>query len=192
MLLATAPLPNLEAKFVAANTLIGLAKKDATLFDTDAIKEKEQALKLAKHKIFSAKTIRTKRKYRQLVNDLRQELANMMEKTGAVGSEEARQLASWDMFDQNVFSPFFDPQWMFDVKDGFDIVIANPPYGYIFKDKPYLPQITKKYSVAEYKVDAYSVFTECGYSLISSKGILCFIMPYTFISGVYFSKFRNL
>lgn len=185
------PLPNLEAKFVAANTLIGLAKKDATLFDTDAIKEKEQALKLAKHKIFSAKTIRTKRKYRQLVNDLRQELANMMEKTGAVGSEEARQLASWDMFDQNVFSPFFDPQWMFDVKDGFDIVIANPPYGYIFKDKPYLPQITKKYSVAEYKVDAYSVFTECGYNLISSKGILCFIMPYTFISGVYFSKFRS-
>lgn len=185
------PLPNLEAKFVAANTLIGLAKKDATLFDTDAIKEKEQALKLAKHKIFSAKTIRTKRKYRQLVKDLRHELANMMEKTGAVGCEEARQLASWDMFDQNASSSFFDPQWMFDVKEGFDIVIANPPYGYIFKDKSYLPQITKKYSVAEYKVDAYSVFTECGYNLISSKGILCFIMPYTFISGVYFSKFRS-
>lgn len=28
------PLPNLEAKFVAANTLIGLNKKDATIFDT--------------------------------------------------------------------------------------------------------------------------------------------------------------
>lgn len=122
------PLPNLEAKFVAANTLIGLAKKDATLFDTDAIKEKEQALKLAKHKIFSAKTIRTKRKYRQLVNDLRQELANMMKETGAVGNEEAWELASWDMFDQNASSPFFDPLWMFDVKGGFDIVIANPPY----------------------------------------------------------------
>lgn len=122
------PLPNLEAKFVAANTLIGLAKKDATLFDTDAIKEKEQALKLAKHKIFSAKTIRTKRKYRQLVNDLRQELASMMEKTGAVGNEEARQLASWDMFDQNTYSTFFDSLWMFGIKDGFDIIIGNPPY----------------------------------------------------------------
>lgn len=185
------PLPNLEAKFVAANTLIGLAKKETTLFDTDAIKEREQALKLAKHKIFSAKTLRTKRKYRQQVNDLRVEIANMLEEAGAVGNIEAQALASWDMFDQNISSPFFDPQWMFDVRDGFDIVIANPPYGYIFKDKPYLPQITKKYSVAEYKVDAYSVFTECGYNLISSKGILCFIMPYTFISGVYFSKFRR-
>ena len=34
------PLPNLEAKFVAANTLIGLQKNDATLFDTVAIKAK--------------------------------------------------------------------------------------------------------------------------------------------------------
>ena len=123
------PLPNLEAKFVAANTLIGLAKKDATLFDTDAIKEKEQALKLSKHKIFSAKTIRTKRKYRQLVNNLRVEIANMLEEAGAVGNIEAQTLASWDMFDQNASSPFFDPQWMFDVKEGFDIVIGNPPYG---------------------------------------------------------------
>lgn len=62
------------------------------------------------------------------MNDLRQELANMMKETGAVGNEEARELASWDMFDQNASSPFFDPLWMFDVKGGFDIVIANPPY----------------------------------------------------------------
>ena len=46
------PLPNLEAKFVAANTLIGLNKKDSSLFDTEAIKAKENELKAAKHKIF--------------------------------------------------------------------------------------------------------------------------------------------
>ena len=32
------------------------------------------------------------------------------------------------MFDQNTSSPFFDPEWMFGVNDGFDIIIGNPPY----------------------------------------------------------------
>ena len=52
----------------------------------------------------------------------------MLEDLGAVGNTEAQQLSSWDMFDQNASSLFFDPEWMFNVKDGFDIVIGNPPY----------------------------------------------------------------
>lgn len=123
------PLPNLEAKFVAANTLIGLVKKDASLFDSAEIKAKENELKIAKHKIFGAKTVRTKRKYKNIVNDLRQEIADMLYANGAVGNDEARQLASWDMFDQNASSPFFDPEWMFGVKGKFDILIGNPPWG---------------------------------------------------------------
>ena len=103
------PLPNLEAKFVAANTLIGLVKKDASLFDSAEIKAKENELKIAKHKIFGAKTVKTKRKYKNIVNDLRQEIANMLYANGAVGNDEARQLASWDMFDQNASSPFLRP-----------------------------------------------------------------------------------
>ena len=171
------PLPNLEAKFVVANALIGLAKKDATLFDTDAIKEKEQALKLAKHKIFSAKTIRTKRKYRQLVNDLRVEIANMLEEAGAVGNIEAQTLASWDMFDQNASSPFFDPQWMFDVKEGFDIVIGNPPY--------IRPQnlstnvkiiLWKNYSTFEKKSDFYVCFLQKGIDSLCMSGVLSMIV----------------
>lgn len=188
------PLPNLEAKFVAANTLIGLAKKDATLFDTDAIKEKEQALKLAKHKIFSAKTIRTKRKYRQLVKDLRHELANMMEKTGAVGCEEARQLASWDMFDQNASSTFFDPQWMFDVKEGFDIVIANPPYVLLQNSDISIEtqnNLKETYCVAQYKVDLYHLFIERGGKLLDKNGFLCYITSSTFLTNTYTEKLRQ-
>lgn len=188
------PLPNLEAKFVAANTLIGLAKKDATLFDTDAIKMKEQALKLAKHKIFSAKTIRTKRKYRQQVNDLRQELANMMEESGAVGDKEARQLASWDMFDQNASSPFFDPQWMFDVKNGFDIVIANPPYVLLQNSDISIEtqnNLKGTYCVAQYKVDLYHLFIERGGKLLDKNGFLCYITPSTFLTNTYTEKLRQ-
>lgn len=190
------PLPNLEAKFVAANTLIGLAKKDATLFDTDAIKEKEQALKLAKHKIFSAKTIRTKRKYRQLVNDLRQELANMMKETGAVGNEEARELASWDMFDQNASSPFFDPLWMFDVKGGFDIVIANPPYINANDLKKSLGDANYKYLKSLFQtsrgtVDMYVYFFEKGLDLLTDSGVLTYITPNKYLSANYGKALRS-
>ena len=185
------PLPNLEAKFVAANTLIGLVKKDAPLFDSAEIKAKENELKIAKHKIFGAKNVKTKRKHKNIVNHLRQEIADMLYENGAVGNDEARQLASWDMFDQNVSSPFFEPEWMFGVNDGFDIVIANPPYGYIFKNTNYLQQISSSYQVAEYKIEAYSIFTERGLNLLCNRGILCYITPYTFISGIYFSRFRN-
>lgn len=147
-----------------------------------------KALKLAKHKIFSAKTIRTKRKYRQLVKDLRHELANMMEKTGAVGCEEARQLASWDMFDQNASSSFFDPQWMFDVKEGFDIVIANPPYVLLQNSDISIEtqnNLKETYCVAQYKVDLYHLFIERGGKLLDKNGFLCYITSSTFLTNTY-------
>ena len=43
------PLPNLEAKFVAANSLLGLKRTEASLFDSEEIKQKERQLKIAKH-----------------------------------------------------------------------------------------------------------------------------------------------
>lgn len=53
------PLPNLEAKFVAANTLIGL-NSGVSITDTDKVCEIKAELKTANHKIFVAKTAKTK------------------------------------------------------------------------------------------------------------------------------------
>ena len=176
------PLPNLEAKFVAANTLIGLDKKDASLFDSKEIKAKENELKIAKHKIFGAKTVRTKRKYKNIVNDLRQEIADMLYANGAVGNDEARQLASWDMFNQNASSPFFDSEWMFGVKDGFDIVIGNPPYVLISLSL-YKKLYSNYYNWQEGKIDLYRLFIECSVKyLMNNFGILVLITPNTFLT----------
>lgn len=183
------PLPNLEAKFVAANTLIGLDKKDSSLFDTPEILAKKEELKVAKHKIFGAKTVRTKRKYKDAVNRIRQEIAELLRSLGAIGESEAAVLASWDMFDQNASSPFFDPEWMFDVKEGFDIVIGNPPYGtkLSFKEKNLLsklyPQATKKI------IDIYNFFQHKAISL--SKDITIFIVPPTWLTNVGSQRLRS-
>lgn len=165
------PLPNLEAKFVAANTLIGLDKKDSSLFDTPEILAKKEELKVAKHKIFGAKTVKTKRKYKDAVNRIRQEIAELLRSMGAIGESEAAVLASWDMFDQNASSPFFDPEWMFDVKEGFDIVIANPPFVLLQNSsisKTEQNILKYAYQVASYKVDLYHLFIEKGYNLLKN------------------------
>jgi adenine-specific DNA-methyltransferase len=185
------PLPNLEAKFVAANTLIGLQKNDATLFDTVAIKAKEEELKDAKHKIFSAKTVRTKRKYRKMVNDLRQEIADMLLKGGVIGNDEARQLASWDMFDQNASSPFFDPEWMFGVKDGFDIVIGNPPYLKEGRASKFVFDGVRESKYYQGKMDLWYMFVCYGIDLLIYNGILCFIATNNWVTNSGASKMRE-
>lgn len=178
------PLPNLEAKFVAANTLIGLNKTDASLFDTEEVKRKEAEMKEARHKIFSAKTVKTKRKYRQRMVAVRQELSALLEQSGAVDDKGAAQLNAWDMFDQNASSPFFDPEWMFGVKDGFDIVIGNPPYGAKLSD------IDKKtyrrlYPETQFKIDTYSLFVLKAMNLLFTKGISTYILPNTLLDNYY-------
>lgn len=178
------PLPNLEAKFVAANTLIGLDKKDSSLFDTPEILAKKEELKVAKHKIFGAKTVKTKRKYKDAVNRIRQEIAELLRSMGAIGESEAAVLASWDMFDQNASSPFFDPEWMFDVKEGFDIVIGNPPYVFSRERISNNDKRTyrKLYTLTQFKINLYIIFFEKGMSLCNDSGILSYIIPNNWLS----------
>ncbi|OYP54134.1 Eco57I restriction-modification methylase domain-containing protein [Segatella bryantii] len=182
------PLPNLEAKFVAANTLINIEKRDADLFTSETILNKEAEMKDAKHRIFGAKTVKTKRKYKERVIELRDELANMLEDIGAVGNIEAQQLASWDMFDQNSSSPFFDSEWMFDINNSFDIVIGNPPYGVSIKGQ-YRKDVVKHLgNVPDYEI--YYYFIQMAEELLADKGILSYIIPNTYLFNNFAKNYR--
>ena len=183
------PLPNLEAKFVAANTLIKIEKRDADLFTSDVILKKESEMKDAKHRIFGAKTVKTKRKYKERVIELRDELANMLEDIGAVGNLEAQQLAAWDMFDQNTSSPFFDSEWMFDINNSFDIVIGNPPYGVSVKGQ-YRKDVVKHLgNVPDYEI--YYYFIQEAEELLSDMGILSYIIPNTYLFNNFAKNYRT-
>ena len=194
------PLPNLEAKFVAANTLIGLEKKEANLFDSEAIKQKEKELKEAKHRIFGAKTVKTKRKYKERVATLRTEIAEMLKESGSIGNQEAQQLASWDMFDQHTSSPFFDPEWMFGVGDGFDVVIGNPPYisapaqiaDYNLSRQRQKLIDSKRYKSLYQKWDLYIPFLELGMQLNCKEGITSMIVPYPLTNQLYAKVLRKM
>ena len=171
-------MPNLEAKFVAANSLLGLKRTEGSLFDSEEIKQKERQLKIAKHKIFSARRPTTKEKWRNEVVRLRKEIADLLLEKDCIGNEQAAQLAQWDMFDQNTFAPFFDPEWMFGIKEGFDILIANPPY---ISTKG-VSTADKKLFEAEFGFsdDTYNLFFFKGFSLLCEGGCITYITPKTF------------
>jgi adenine-specific DNA-methyltransferase len=176
------PLPNLETKFVTANTLIGIDKPDGELFYTKEVQEKEAELKAIRHKLFGAKTKSTKVKYRKKDEELRNEIADILKK-GNLPVKSAEQLAGWDPYDQNGVSPFFDPEWMFDIKDGFDIVIGNPPYGFHqMHSSDFKNYLKKNYQVAEGSFEYFFFFYEKGLKLLSENGTHSFIAPVTWLT----------
>ena len=187
------PLPNLEAKFVAANSLLGLNTEDTSLFTTPEIREIEKQLQIANHKIFSAKTYKTKRKYREMLKELRHQMVGKLAEMNAVGDAQMEQLASWDMFNQNACAGFFDPEWMFGVKDGFDIVIGNPPYVQLQNDEG---KLRKMYENCGYETfastgDIYCLFYERGHQLLKDGAHLCYITSNKWMRAGYGEKTRK-
>lgn len=189
------PLPNLETKFVAANTLIGLEKteEDLELFNDSLIKTLIDKLQHVRHRQFLVTNATEKKKLRDRDQDLREEIETEVSKLYVKHKDEnkafyvrqkalaekelelidktierstvstnifgeqitktyrpndkrkkelndsikfaakkieeasdysrlgavvalARQLTSWNPYDQNDSSPFFDPEWMFGLK----------------------------------------------------------------------------
>lgn len=120
-------LPNLETKFVAANTLIGIDRPRQKTFRNPEIDSKEAELRKVREKHFTARTLKSKAKCRDADKRLRDGLADLLQEDGW-DDTIAKQLAAWDPYDQNAHAEFFDPEWMFALPKGFDVVIGNPPY----------------------------------------------------------------
>lgn len=187
------PLPNLEARFVAANSLIGL-RNDLSLANTEAVQKVREELADANHRIFNAKTLRTKRKWRSKVKDLRDTLVEELKQTGFVTDDDASLIASWDPFNQNCSSRFFDPEWMFGFKK-FDIVIGNPPY----MDSEIMTQMMPAqrelyfhlFDCAKGNWDLFVIFIEQSVRLLKSGGILSNIIPNKLIASKYALTLRQ-
>ena len=90
--------------------------------------------------------------------------------------------------------------WFHDVfsrpsKEGFDIVIGNPPYIDSETMTNVMPKLREQYSqiftCAKGNWDMFVVFVEMGISLCRSGGIYSFILPNKLIAAKYTSKLRE-
>ena len=158
-------LPNLETKIVAANTLRALEKPINRDIFTDEIQESLRGKVL---EYFTCYRRARKRQLESEIEGLFAELGDYLEQTDPKNKSDAAKIRGWRFYDQNASAPFFDPEWMFGaaVRDGFDIIIGNPPYlfardsvakGITQDDKDYY---YKKYELAQYQVNLYPLFVE--------------------------------
>lgn len=141
-------------------TLFGVVEHPDSLFREDINKKKRKEL-----------TVRIKA--------TKAEIAKEQNKGEITGFEAAvKQITEWNPYDQNSVSSFFDPEWMFCLKEKFDIVIGNPPYistkGVKEEDKV---KYEKEFGFSD---DTYNLFTFKGLALCKDGGTLTYITPKTF------------
>jgi len=211
--LGVRPLPNLETRLVAADTLIPIEKAETDLLTTDLDKLRAE-LAAIRHEHFNARSPAAKRKWRAADEAKRGDIAQLLERNHALPKDSARKLAAWDPYDQNRFAPFFDSQWMFGLPagtaspkndpnaptdpathpdQGFDIVIGNPPY----VDVKGLPEGMSEiyfalFKTAKNRINVYALFIERSIQLLSHGGTLAFINPSSLLVGESYSRTRQL
>ena len=106
--------------------------------------------------------------------------------------KEADRLAAWDPYDQNKSSPFFDSVWMYGIKNGFDIVIGNPPYMQI--RKRLLSPLSFPFSEGKDtgKQNLYKVFVEHAYNMSKKSGTVCLIVQSSLMCDISAKYTREL
>lgn len=187
------PLPNLETKFVSANTLIGLEKPTQLLMGYHIIEPLQDELQQIRHRHFEAKTRKEKLKCQKEDKEIRKKIAEQLKSLG-FGYKDADKIARFDIYDQNTSSDWFEPEWMFgkELKKGFDVLIGNPPY--IFTRDADFSDEFKEYIANKYfsllsakekkskanqsgKINLFALFILRGLFETHTKGTLTYIVP---------------
>ncbi len=190
------PLPNLDFKFVAANSLLGLKNEQTAtegLFkDQDGINR----LKAVRDRYFTATNSERHRLQNEFSAIQKQMLDRMIQLGGKSASDDTtRKLSLWEPF-SNKASDWFDPEWMFGIESGFDIIIANPPYidsETMVKEQPHLrQQYAQTYSTATGNWDLYIPFLQLGVGLLAHDGVSSFITPNKWYAIGYGKGIRKL
>jgi len=186
------PLPNLEFKFVAANTLIGLpSAASQSAFGVTATVNKLKELREAYLRSFAAEKTQIEKEFKATQQKLFKENVQW-----AVANTLVKQLTEWDPFSYESCG-WFDPGWMFGIEHGFDVVIANPPYmdsrAMVGRgQKSFREAIVQSYSMTRGSWDIYIAFFELGFEVMNRNGVLTFITPDKWISKPFGDELRKV
>ncbi len=163
-------LPNLDFKFVCADCLIGDLKKQNI----------PQEMEEARRDYFEASSVAKKKKLKTVFEH---HIARVLDSS-----------RHFDPFHSSVSCGFFNPQIMFGVGQGFDIVIGNPPYIQLQKNEGYLGKL---YENAGFQTfvrtgDIYQLFYEKGQQLLEKNhALLAYITSNSWLKAKYGKSTRN-
>jgi len=171
------PLPNLEFKFLSANSLVKL-EENTNLFDRNL----DMKLVALRDKFFNARTSHKKQQYKEefyeLTNFNNNQIDLFANNIDDVESKRVQQLKTFDPFANNKAAEFFDAHYMFGIEDGFDAIIGNPPYVSAKSTSDSIKKILKKeFGFAD---DLYSHFFFVGMNFLKENGNLTYITSNTY------------
>jgi type I restriction-modification system DNA methylase subunit len=162
------PLPNLDYKIVAGNSLYGFPFRSHGLAVIEEIKKR----------YFDESD-------RQRKAALKSEIDEQIQKRldGSVKSLGYRVLFDFQLYFSEVFHR----------KSGFDIVIGNPPY----LNVELVSRIDKDYFASTYRTfykrsDVFGLFFELGLTRLVQNGTVAFIVPQQVFNNLSYQKLRHL
>ncbi len=188
-----AALPNLDFKFICANSLIDSgydaflekAPHNATLYRMDGEIQKLERLRESYYdpKGDKAKKDALQKEFKRTKDYIKTEFASL--KKAWKLEDFLNKVDDWNPFDDSKPSSFFSPAWMFGIRDGFDVVIGNPPY--VRQETAAIDReiFQKRFKSFSGKADLYVYFYEQGINLLRNRGVLCFITSSKFIKASY-------
>lgn len=181
------PLPNLEFKFVCANSLVGLSRKEAqqTMFEATDDIDLLRNLRDEYLRSYGKEKEKIEKKFKETQS-------RMFRHSLSWGGKDSQtlKLSQWDPFSFESCG-WFDPEWMFGIKGQFDIVIANPPYGADL-DATTRKHIEEVYRYTTGNSNSAILFIEKGLQLTSARGTICFIIPKSFTYSDSWVTARNM
>ncbi len=155
------PLPNLDFKIVTGDSLLGFPFQSQGLADIETLKEK----------YFDDSDHERKAKLKQLID---RRIENIL-------AHSEKSLGHRVDFDYRLF--FSE---VFREKDGFDVLMGNPPYIRIQNIEPkYVQYLKPRYVAASGKFDIYVLFVEAAFAQMNKNGTVCLIHPHRFLTAGY-------
>ena len=178
------PLPNLEFKFLSANSLLPLPQD--SMLEYDGYQADKQKLESIRQDNFSA-DLSTRESLKQDYLKTAAHIARNL----ILHAQGESPLTQWNPYDPHSVAEFFDSEYMFGLS-GFDIVIGNPPYMQV--QKGIYPASHFPYSEGKDKgkQNLYKVFVEHAYNIANDKGISCLITQSSLMCDLSASYTRNL
>lgn len=89
----------------------------------------------------------------------------------------------------------FDSEFLSNLREGFDLLIGNPPYFTIKSEnvtEKYLRFLKENYRSAQYQINSAYLFIEKSIGFLKEDGMLGFIVPISFLMNIYAKELRNV
>lgn len=209
-------LPNLDFKFVCADSLVDVPENEyvknqsqkCLVEFTNATEQyfnpdykQKTSLKVTIKRCLNEITNVHDVAINSIITQLRKErnsaTAGRLKQLEKSLQDYTKQQSIWHSY-RNIFEnkkvDFFNIQYFFPlVKNGFDIIIANPPYINVEN----LNEDTKTYLFENYKTckgrtDIYIAFIEASLKIVKPNGTLTYIIPYPYTNQNYGSASRKM